>query len=207
MTPEQASKLHIEGDLYDALIATFEKFDICTPDRKAAFIGQCKHESANFKRTHENLNYRASALKALFSRSRISEEDCEKYGRTDDHPADQAMIANTIYGGAWGLKNLGNEDEGDGWAYKGRGYIQLTGKANYRKAGEALGVDFLSNPELVETPMYAALTAGWFWDSKSLNMLADEHDWIALTKKINGGTIGLADRVAHIEEALQVLAS
>lgn len=205
MTPQQAERLHITPEVYDALLAAFERFEINTPDRKAAFIGQCKHESGNFKRVTEGLNYKDSALKSLFGRHRITEEECEKYGRTDDHPADQEAIANCIYGGAWGAKNLGNTEEGDGWKFRGRGYIQLTGRANYAKASEAIGVDLLENPDYASSPAGAAMTAGWFWDSNKLNIFADEHDWVALTKRINGGTIGLQDRVAHIEEALNVL--
>lgn len=205
MTPEQAERLHIASDVREALLDAFDMFEINTPDRQAAFIGQCKHESGNFKRTSENLNYKSSALKALFGRHRISEEDCEKYGRTDDHAADQEMIANCIYGGEWGAKNLGNTEPGDGWKFRGRGYIQLTGRSNYRKASAVIGVDLIENPDFASSPVGAALTAGWFWDSNKLNIFADEHDWVALTKRINGGTIGLQDRVAHIEEALNVL--
>lgn len=205
MTPEQLQELHIDEQWLTPLIATFERFEIVTPDRKAAFIGQCQHESGNFKRVTENLNYRESALKALFGRHRISEEDCAKYGRNDDHPADQDGIANCIYGGEWGAKNLGNTEEGDGAKFKGRGLIQLTGRANYQKLSDALSVDFIENPALLEEPMYAALSAGWFWASKDLNRYADEHDWTGLTKRINGGTIGLEDRIKHITHALAVL--
>jgi len=205
MTPEQLSSLHVSEEWLEPLTAAFERFEINTPERQAAFIGQCQHESGNFKRVVENLNYRESALKSLFGRHRISEEDCAKYGRNDDHPADQDGIANCIYGGEWGAKNLGNTEEGDGAKFKGRGLIQLTGRANYQKLSDALSVDFIDSPELLEEPMYAALSAGWFWDSKNLNQYADEQDWTTLTKRINGGTIGLEDRVAHIESALSVL--
>ena len=205
MTPEQLDKLHISQDWFIPMLATFERFDISTPERQAGFIGQCQHESGNFKRVRENLNYSAKALRAVFGRHRITDEECEKYGRTDDHPADKEMIANTIYGGEWGAKNLGNTEPGDGWQYSGRGVIQLTGRANYQRLSDAVGVDFVSHPYLLEKPEHAIISAGWFWDSKNLNRYADDQDWLTLTKRINGGTIGLEDRVAHIEHALAVL--
>jgi putative chitinase len=103
---------------------------------------------------------------------------------------------------------MGNRDEqsGDGYRFRGRGCIQLTGSANYFHAGQALGIDFMSDPDQVATPKFAALTAGWFWSTHGCNELADRGDWTALTKKINGGVIGLADRVKHTNEALAVLA-
>jgi len=112
------------------------------------------------------------------------------------------LIANTVYS-----NRMGNRDEasGDGWRFKGRGCIQLTGHANYFHAGQALGVDFVMQPELVATPMYAALTAGWFWNTHKLNQYADQQDYITMTKKINGGTIGLDDRIKHINHAHAVL--
>lgn len=205
MKPEQLDKLQINQDWFIPMLATFERFDISTPERQAGFIGQCQHESGNFKRVRENLNYSARALRSMFGRHRITDEECEKYGRTDDHPADKEMIANTIYGGDWGAKNLGNTELGDGWKYSGRGVIQLTGRANYQRLSDAVGIDFVDSPHLLEKPEYAILSAGWFWDSKGLNYYADDQDWLTLTKRINGGTIGLADRVAHIEHALKVL--
>jgi len=179
----------------DSLQATCDKFEINTPERIAGFVAQCAHESGMFKSVSEGLNYKVEALKALFGRHRISEEDCNKYGRIDGkQPADQAGIANAIYGGEFGKKNLGNTEYGDGYAYRGRGLIQLTGKANYKKAGDSLGVDLVANPDLVATPEYAALTAGWFWSANNLNALADAKDLLGMTKKVNGGTIGIEHR-------------
>jgi putative chitinase len=179
----------------DSLQATCDKFEINTPERIAGFVAQCAHESGMFKSVSEGLNYKVEALKALFGRHRISEEDCNKYGRIDGkQQADQAGIANAIYGGEFGKKNLGNTEYGDGYAYRGRGLIQLTGKANYKKAGNSLGVDLVVNPDLVATPEYAALTAGWFWSANGLNALADAKDLLGMTKKINGGTIGIEHR-------------
>ncbi len=179
----------------DALQATCDRFEINTPERIAGFVAQCAHESGMFKSVSEGLNYKVEALKALFGRHRISEEDCNKYGRIDGkQPADQAGIANAIYGGEFGKKNLGNTEYGDGYNYRGRGLIQLTGKANYKKAGDSLGVDLVANPDLVATPEYAALTAGWFWSANGLNALADAKDLLGMTKKVNGGTIGIEHR-------------
>lgn len=179
----------------DSLQATCDRFEINTPERIAGFVAQCAHESGMFKSVSEGLNYKVEALKALFGRHRISEEDCNKYGRIDGkQPADQAGIANAIYGGEFGKKNLGNTEYGDGYAYRGRGLIQLTGKANYKKAGDSLGVDLVANPDLVATPEYAALTAGWFWSANNLNALADAKDLLGMTKKVNGGTIGIEHR-------------
>lgn len=207
ITAEQLKELKIDEQWLEPLIEAFHRYEINTPLRMAAFIGQCAHESGNFKTLQENLNYKAEALMKMFGRSRISEADCMRLGRRDDikQKADQDGIANVIYGGAFGLKNLGNTEFGDGSKYKGRGLIQLTGKANYTQAGDALMVDLINNPELVSQPKYAALTAGWFWNRAKLNAFADAKDYTAMTKKINGGTIGLEDRIKHINHALEVL--
>jgi putative chitinase len=111
-------------------------------------------------------------------------------------------IANRIYG-----NRMGNRDEasGDGFRFRGSGFLQLTGMNNFYHAGQALGVDFIMQPELVRTPMYAAQTAGWFWQTHRLNQYADSGDILTMTKRINGGTIGLEDRKKHIEHALHVL--
>jgi putative chitinase len=207
MNKEQLRALGINEKWLDPLNEAFEKFEINTPKRQAAFIGQCAHESNNFNVLEEGLNYKAEALMSLFSRARISEEDCKKYGRTADHPANQVEIANCIYGGEWGKKNLGNTEPGDGNAFHGRGLIQLTGRSNYEKCGNAIGADLLSNPNALCDPLYAVLSAGWFWSTKGLNSIADTWDTVAITKKINGGTIGLDDRVMKSNKALEVLTS
>jgi putative chitinase len=195
ITAEQLKQLHIGPEWLDGLNATFERFDIMNPLRKAAFIGQCGHECGNFKILEENLNYRAEALQKLWPRR----FDATKAQMCARNPK---LIANTVYS-----SRMGNRDEasGDGYRFRGRGCIQLTGHANYYHAGQALGVDFVMNPDLVATPMYAALTAGWFWDTHKLNQYADTKDYKTMTKKINGGFIGLADREKHIAHALSVL--
>jgi putative chitinase len=195
VTAEQLAKLHIGPEWVDALNETFQRFEINTPRQRAGFIGQCGHECGQFKVLEENLNYRAETLMKLWPKR----FDAAKAQACARNPK---LIANTVYSG-----RMGNRDEasGDGYRFRGRGCIQLTGSDNYFHAGKALGVDFWSNPDLVATPKYAALTAGWFWSTHNCNQLAESANWAGLTKKINGGTIGLQDRISHIEKALGVL--
>ena len=184
----------------------FLQYGIDTPRRQAHFIAQVAHESNGFKSLRENLNYSVEGLLKRFSRQRISEADAKKYGRTDSQPANQQMIANTIYGGEWGRENLGNIAEGDGWKYRGAGLIQLTGRANFTKANQALRFDLVNRPERVaEDNLIAALAAGWFWQSNGLNILADKDDVVAITKKINGGQNGLDDRKKRLAVAKAAL--
>lgn len=194
MTEDQLKEMHIDPAWLEPLTAAFHRFDISTPERQAAFIGQCAHESGGFKTLQENLNYSAKGLHATWPSRFPSEEAAQPFHRNPE------KIANKVYSG-----RMGNTEEGDGWKYRGRGLIQLTGKDNYRFASDALGVDFVANPDLVLTRDYAALTAAWYWNKRGLNKEADAKDFTGMTKKINGGTIGLADRVAHINTALNVL--
>lgn len=189
---EQLAKLHIGLEWVDALNDCFTKFDIDTALRQAAFIGQCGHECGNFKVLEENLNYKAETLCKLWPK-RFDQAKAQACARNPK------LIANTVYS-----SRMGNRDElsGDGYRFRGRGCIQLTGHANYFHATKALGVDFVKEPELVATPKFAALTAGWFWSTHKCNQLADNSNWVGLTKAINGGTIGLDDRVHHIKLAL-----
>jgi len=193
---EQLRQLHIGAEWADPLNATFARFDISTPLRQAAFIGQCGHECGNFKVLEENLMYRAETLMKLWSSRFPTIEIANEYARNPK------KIANKVY-----ASRMGNRDEasGDGYRFRGRGCIQLTGHANYFHAGQACGQDFVMQPELVGTPMYAAMTAGWFWDTHKLNQYADSRDYKTMTKKINGGFIGLADREKHINHAMAVL--
>ena len=195
---EQLTKLHIGPQWVDALNATFNRFNISTPIQQAAFIGQCGHECGQFKVLEENLNYRAETLMKLWSKRFPTLEIANQYARNPK------KIANMVY-----ANRMGNRDEssGDGYRFRGRGCIQLTGHANYFHAGQALGMDFVMEPDLVATPMYAAMTAGWFWDTHKLNDIANQRNYVAMTKKINGGTIGLDDRIKHINHALEVLSS
>jgi putative chitinase len=195
ITPAQLSRLHIDPSLADPLNATFIKFKIDTDRKQAAFLGQCGHECGNFKVFEENLNYRAETLMKLWPKRFPTLEFAKQYERNP------RKIANSVYS-----NRMGNRDEasGDGYRFRGRGAIQLTGHSSYYHAGQALGVDFVANPDLVATPLYALLTAGWFWSTHGCNELADAMNWVGLTKKINGGTIGLDDRVAHTALALNV---
>jgi putative chitinase len=194
MLEAQLLALGIEGKWFEPLQETFEKYQINTPKRQACFIGQCMHESGGFKFLRENLNYSAKALMATWP-SRFPDADtAEKYARQPE------MIANKVYSG-----RMGNTEDGDGAKYIGRGLIQLTGKDNYMAFGEAIGEDLVANPQLVEEPRYAALSAGWFFNKRNLNALADVMDIETMSKRINGGSIGMADRIAKINKVLDVL--
>jgi putative chitinase len=192
----QLEQLHIGEQWVDALNETFQRFGIVTPAQQAAFIGQCGHECGNFKVLEENLNYRAETLMKLWKSRFPTIEVANEYARNPK------KIANKVYS-----SRMGNRDEasGDGYRFRGRGCIQLTGHANYYHAGTACGEDFVINPDLVATPRYAAMTAGWFWNTHKLNQYADARDYVTMTKKINGATIGLADRQKHIAHALEIL--
>jgi putative chitinase len=191
-------QLHIGPQWVDALNETFNRFGINTAKQQAAFIGQCGHECGNFRILEENLNYKAATLMKLWPKRFPTLEIANQYA------GNPKKIANNVYS-----SRMGNRDEssGDGYRFRGRGCIQLTGHANYYHASQALGVDFVMEPDLVSTPKYAALTAGWFWSTHGCNDLAEAGNWVALTKKINGGTIGLDDRVAHTNQALEVCSS
>ena len=196
VSPEQLKQLHIGEQWVDALNETFQRFNILTPLQQASFIGQCGHECGNFKILEENLNYRAETLMKLWKSRFPTIEVANEYARNPK------KIANKVY-----ASRMGNRDEssGDGFRFRGRGCIQLTGHANYFHAGQACGEDFVMNPDLVATPKFAAMTAGWFWNTHKLNQYADTRDFTMMTKKINGGTIGLNDRIKHINHALEVL--
>jgi putative chitinase len=197
VTAEQLAELKIGPEWVEALNETFERFGIATKTQQAAFIGQCSHECGNFRVLEENLNYAADRLMKIWPKRFPTMEAAQPYHRNP------RKIANKVY-----ASRMGNRDEasGDGYRFRGRGCIQLTGHSGYFHAGQACGVDFVKEPDLVATPKFAALTAGWFWSTHDCNRLAEMKDWTALTKKINGGTIGLDDRIKHIKHALEVLA-
>jgi putative chitinase len=202
VSPDQLKKMHIDPSLADAFNETFDRFGISTPVQQASWIGQCGHECGNFKILEENLNYRAATLLKLFPRT-----PKRAWGFTPEEAAayekQPQRIANRIYG-----NRMGNRDEasGDGYRFRGSGFLQLTGHSNFYHAGQALGEDFVMQPELVRTPKYAAMTAGWFWQTHKLNQYADSRDFLMMTKRINGGTIGLDDRIKHINHALDIIA-
>ena len=193
-----AEKLHALGigpEWSEPLTTTFTTFGISDAKEQAAFIGQCSHECNHFKTLEENLNYRAETLQSKFGH-KFKPEEFAIYA----HHAEK--IANRIYS-----NRMGNRDEasGDGYRFRGRGCIQLTGHDSYWHFGQAVGQDFVMRPELVATPMYAALSAGWFWKTHGCNDLAEAENWVGLTKRINGGTFGLDERIKLTQHALAVL--
>jgi putative chitinase len=194
MTYDQLDALGIDHKWLAPLEETFVKYDISTPKRQAAFIGQCAHESGNFKTLQENLNYSAEGLMKTWPSRFPTKEIADQYARQP------AKIAGKVYNG-----RLGNTSEEEAAKYLGRGLIQLTGKENYEHCGSGIGADLLTDPTLLLDPRYACLSAGWFWGKRGLNSLADASDLETMTKRINGGLIGLDDRKAKIAKALSVL--
>jgi putative chitinase len=194
MTYDQLDALGIDHKWLGPLEEVFAKYDISTPIRQACFMGQCAHESGNFKTLQENLNYSAEGLMRTWPSRFPTKELADQYARQP------AKIAGKVYNG-----RLGNTSEEEAAQYLGRGLIQLTGKENYANCGLGIGVDLLADPALLLDPRYAALSAGWFWNKKGLNALADSKDYETMTKRINGGLIGLDDRKAKIAKALTIL--
>jgi len=186
--------LGIDSKWADPLQAVFDKYGINTPIRQASFIGQCQHESNNFRILEENLHYSADGLMRVWPSRFPSAGVAEQYANNPE------KIANKVYAG-----RLGNTEEGDGWAYHGRGLIQLTGRDNYRNCGTSIGMNLITNPELLLQPKGAVLSAGWFWGKHGLNDLADSRDYETMTKRINGGTLGLDNRISKINKALEIL--
>ena len=184
---------------YNALSQLLPDYEINTPQRIAAFIAQCAHESGNFMVLQENLNYRPPTLRKIFPKyfptDAIANDYCSR-------PNKQEAIANKVY-----ANRMGNGDEasGDGYRYRGRGLIQLTGKDNYTFFAGSLGITEEEAAEYMATFEGACQSACFFWDQNKLNQWADKGDIVTLTKRINGGTIGLDDRIKHYEHALHVL--
>ena len=183
------------AEICDPINAAMIEFNIKNPKEQAMFLAQCGHESGNFSTVQENLNYRAETLVKVFP----------KYFR-DVNPADYEKqpekIANRVYS-----NRMGNSDEasGDGYRYRGRGLIQLTGKDNYNACGAALKMDLHTDPDYLETAEGAARSAAWFWAHNGLNQYADNDDIVGCTKRVNGCTIGLEERTQHYEAAKAVL--
>jgi putative chitinase len=184
---------------HHALEQLFPDYDINTPRRMAAFIAQCAHESGGFMVLKENLNYKPASLRKLFSKYFPTDELAQQYC---SKPNKQAAIANRIYGGRMGN---GDESSGDGYRFCGRGLIQLTGRSNYQSFADSLEMKIEDVPEYLATFEGAAQSACWFWETNKLNQWADAGDILTLTKRINGGTIGLEDRKKHYDHALHVL--
>ncbi len=170
-------------------------YDITTPLRVAGFLSQIGHESGGLAMLEENLNYKAETLMRVWPRRFPTLEFAQQYARNPQ------KIANSVC-----ANRMGNGDEasGEGWKYRGRGLKQLTGKDNYTAFSKAIGTDFVASPDLLLEPVNAALSAGWFWSANNLNELADKGDVPAMTKRINGGTIGLDQRQALYAKAMAV---
>jgi putative chitinase len=194
MNSLQLKELGIDDKWEIPLNQVFVKYDLDTPKRQAAFIGQCAVESANFTRLQENLNYSAQRLTQVWPSRIPNISMAEPYANNPE------KLANFVYAG-----RMGNLQDGDGWKFHGRGLIQLTGRENYANCGSGIGVDLIDNPDLLLTPKYAVLSAGWYWNKKGLNALADTQEYGAMTRRINGGLTGLDERIAKITKALQVL--
>ena len=178
----------------DALNKILPDYDIDTSQRVAAFIAQAAHESGNFTALHENLNYRAETLRKVFPKY-FTDSSAEQFAHQPE------MIANRVY-----ANRMGNGDEasGDGFRYCGRGLIQLTGKSNYQAFADSLEMAVEAVPEFLQTFEGAIQSACWFWEANNLNQYADNNDILTMTKRINGGTIGLEDRTKHYNHALEV---
>jgi putative chitinase len=184
---------------HHALEQLFHDYDINTPKRMAAFIAQCAHESGGFMVLKENLNYKPASLRKLFSKYFPNEQIAQQYC---SKPNKQEAIANRIYASRMGN---GDESSGDGYRFCGRGLIQLTGRSNYQSFADSLEMNINDVPEYLATFEGAAQSACWFWETNKLNQWADAGDILTLTKRINGGTIGLEDRKKHYDHALHVL--
>lgn len=181
---------------YNALCQLLPEYEINTPQRVAAFVAQCAHESGNFRLLQENLNYRAASLMKVWPRHFPTAEIANQYAQKPQ------AIANRAYANRMGN---GPEASGDGWAYAGKGLIQLTGKDNYTRFAESIETPVEEIPEFLQTFEGAVQSACWFWETNNLNQWADKGDILTLTKRINGGTIGLDDRIKHYNHALHVL--
>lgn len=186
---------------YAALYEILPMYDIVSERRVAHFLSQCAHESANFKRLEENLNYSAKALRAVFGRyfGDPPKRDADEYHRQPE------MIANYVYMDEFRKYKMGNIYEGDGWLFRGRGLKQLTGRDNYTKFGDSIGMTAEEAAEYVQSFNGAIQSACWFWDTNHLNDIADGDNVKAMTKKINGGSIGLEDRQRRYINAMEVL--
>jgi putative chitinase len=182
---------------FQPVTAAMGEFGIIAPIDQAMFIAQVGHESGGFTRIVENLNYSVDGLKATFGKY-FTNETAQKYGRTSEQPADQQAIANIVY-----ANRMGNVEQSDGWNYRGRGLIQITGHDNYRDCGTGIKLDLITSPELLEQNVDAARSAAWFFASNGC--LLHSGDVEKVTRIINGGTNGLDDRLARYKRAKAAL--
>lgn len=187
-------------DWYEACINIFPKYDITTVERVAGFLAQCAHESANFTALEENLNYKEETLLKIFARYfGPGKRNAKEYAKNPE------KIANYVYMDEFRSSKMGNVKEGDGWRFRGRGLKQLTGRENYTNFGKSVGMTAEEAADYVATEKGAIESACWFWNAKKLNAIADTQDIVKMTKIINGGDIGLADRKSRFEHAIKVL--
>ena len=217
MTPESpllvAAGVKDPAKWLDAVVETCVEFEINTPQRIAGFLAQTSHESGGYTMLSENLNYRAATLAACWP-NRFAELGPDKKPKRNEKGAliptkvaeaiagKPELIANMVYSSRMGN---GPAESGEGWKYRGRGLKQLTGKDNYARCGQALGVDLVGNPDLLLQPLYAARSAGWFWKANALSTFADAGDIKGMTKKINGGFIGLEQRQKLYDKVLAAI--
>lgn len=197
MTPQstQAKKLYLN---YKTI---FTKNGFSTNNRLACFMGQGWVESKLLPK-RESFNYSVQGLLDNFSRSRISLDDAKKYGRTETRTANQEAIANLLYGGEWGKRNLGNTQVGDGFKYRGRGIFQITGRANYAKLTRDTGIDFLNNPDLLLEEANSIIGAIWYWKQRALDTYADKKDIVSISKIINLGNVKSSATPKHLQERI-----
>lgn len=200
LSKEQLGQL-IPGNPYlenwhHAMSLCLPAYDINTPPRVAMFVAQCAHESGGFKFLKENLNYKAASLMKVWPKYFPNQDIANQYANK------QEMIANRAYGGRMGN---GPEETGDGWRFCGRGLIQLTGRNNYQRFADSIETAIEEIPAYLQTFEGAVQSACWFWEENKLNTWSDQGDVLTVTKRINGGTLGLEDRKKHYEHALHVL--
>lgn len=203
LTKDQLQKMIPKNPYVDywhnALSQLLPDYEINTAKRIAAFVAQCAHESGNFMVLKENLNYRWQSLRKVFPKYFTDDAIAQDYA---SRPNKQEAIANRIYANRMGN---GPENSGDGYRYSGKGLIQLTGKDNYFWFAQSIGISVEEAAEYMLTFEGAAQSACWFWETNKLNQWADKGDILTLTKRINGGTIGLDDRIKHYEHALHIM--
>jgi len=193
-------KGHVPDKVIEQIPEVMQKFSVNTPLRLSHFLAQCGHESGGFKLTQENLNYSAKGLMGIFKKYFPTEAIANAYARQPQ------KIANKVYASRMGN---GAEASGEGFKFRGRGYIQLTGKQNYTAFDASVPESIVDNPDLVATK-YPLASAAWFWSKNGLNTIADQGSSnevvTKITKRVNGGTIGLADRIKHFKEYHALLA-
>ncbi|EMJ5851786.1 glycoside hydrolase family 19 protein [Klebsiella aerogenes] len=188
---------------FEVIENAMSSYYIIKPVDKAMFLAQICTESSDFTILEENLNYSTERLILLFGSGRINFEQANSYGRNLMHPANEKMIANIVYGGKWGRKNLGNIEFEDGWNYRGRGLMQITGRRNYQMCGAALDLDLVSFPDILCQSKYAALSAAWLYTAKGC--LNYPGDLKKITYIINGGNNGFEERERRFHQAMSIL--